>query len=124
MSPPEDRGQPKLGVRFYRPSGGGDPVRAELKALGTGAETHALALIKRRQRRECFPREDAAVAGDLRELRTTYDSIEYRVFYSLEGPHGEIVLVLVVAIKKAQRIPVAIAKAQKRLDDWRRRGGT
>ncbi len=116
MSDPQ---QPALGLRFYKTLNGGDVVKDELLALDVQARAEVVALLKRRKHRACLPREDSHVRGDLRELRTTYDGQEYRVFYSQEGPHGEILLALVATGKKANRIQKSMDLADKRLATWR-----
>ena len=116
-------GTHKLGARMYKTATGRAVVKEELQALGGDVELAITRVIHRKQRGELFAREDAPVRGDIRELRVTHDGCEYRAFYSNEGAHGEIVLVLVVAEKKAKRIEKAIKRAEQRLKDWRRRGG-
>lgn len=113
--------EPALGLRHFKSSTGRDLIADELRALGPHARAEVVNLMKRKQRRECLPREDSHVRGDIRELRTTFEGVEYRVFYSQEGSHGEIVLALVVAVKKAQRISNAIDLAEQRLASWRAR---
>jgi phage-related protein len=111
--------QPPFWLRFYLSPNGRNAINDELRDLNVNARAEVVALIKRKKHHACLPREDSHVRGDLYELKTTYDGVEYRVFYSLEGAKGHVLLVLVVAVKKAQRIQQVIDKADKRLGIWR-----
>ncbi|MFP5225292.1 MAG: type II toxin-antitoxin system RelE/ParE family toxin [Actinomycetota bacterium] len=62
--------------------------------------------------------------GDIWEVRSFSDTRGYRVLFSREGNKGRILLALAAFSKKTQKTPDRLLLlAERRLADWRNRGG-
>lgn len=63
--------------------------------------------------------------GDIYEVRASGDRVIYRVLFSPEGRHGQVLLALEAFQKKTQKTPPRVLLlAEKRLADWRGRGSS
>jgi phage-related protein len=61
--------------------------------------------------------------GEIWEVRVDGDRVIYRVLFAEEGTRGRVLLALEAFNKKTRRTPRDTIKlAQRRLNDWRRRG--
>lgn len=64
------------------------------------------------------------LADAIWEVRIDGDRVIYRVLFAPEGSRGQVLLALEAFSKKTQKTPPAtIRLAQRRLADWRARGG-
>jgi phage-related protein len=110
--------------RFYRTAHGRDVVRDELLALGVDARAAVAEAMKRVARNEHFPYEQEHIGGDLCAIRVFLEGCTYRVLYAREGAHDHILLALHAFQKKDRKLPMTARRlAERRLRDWRSRGG-
>lgn len=64
-----------------------------------------------------------SLRGDIWEVRADGDGVIYRILFSEEGAKSRILFALHGFKKKTQKTPPsAIATAEGRLKDWRKRG--
>jgi phage-related protein len=108
--------------RFYRTSTGRSPVRdfldglSDADAASVAAAMHEVAadgLLAARH-----------LVGEIYEVRADGSRQTYRVLFTTEGRRGQVLLALEGFSKKTQRTPATqITLAQRRLTDWRGRGG-
>lgn len=63
--------------RFYRTKRGRPVVKEELQALGTAAEAAVAEAMKRCQRGEQMPYEEAHISGDIHAIRVFHDGNTY-----------------------------------------------
>ncbi len=64
------------------------------------------------------------VRGDVYEVRAFGENQAFRILFAPEGSYGQVLLALEGISKKTQKLPEAtIELAQRRLRDWRIRGG-
>jgi phage-related protein len=62
--------------------------------------------------------------GEIYEVRADRDRQTFRILFALEGRHGQVLLALEGFSKKTQKTPPEkIRLAERRLKDWRARGG-
>jgi phage-related protein len=110
--------------RYFTTANGRDVVREELAAQGPDAEGQLIEAMKRAKRDGLFPYEDEQIAGELRAVRVFFDGNTYRLLYAREGQRDQILLALHVINKKDKKLPLRARRlAEKRLSEWRRRGG-
>lgn len=107
--------------RYYRTSAGACPVEAFLDGLSEADAAAVLAAMKEVQQ------EGTRVAHFLRheiyEVRARGKDRIYRVLFSQEGKHDQVLLALEGFPKKTEQVPDAeIRLAEQRLADWRARG--
>jgi phage-related protein len=63
--------------------------------------------------------------GDIYEVRADGDCQSFRILFAPEGEHGQVLLSLSGFSKKTRKTPPEeIVLAEKRLRDWRVRGGS
>lgn len=62
--------------------------------------------------------------GDIYEVRAYGDRAAYRILFAAEGRRGQVLLALDGFRKRSQKTPPQqITLAERRLKDWRNRGG-
>lgn len=109
--------------RYYETSTGASPVRkflADEVPLGDRVEVGA-AMADVRNNGLAAARH---LRGDIYEVRASGNRVIYRILFATEGKASEVLLALVAINKKTQATPpAAIELAEKRLRDWRKRGG-
>jgi phage-related protein len=108
--------------RDYQTDRGRRPVKEFLDGLSDVDAAAVAAAIK-------DVREHGMVAArhlrsDIYEVRADGDRQSFRVLFAQEGEHGQVLLLLSGFSKKTQKTPPnEITLAEKRLRDWRERGG-
>jgi phage-related protein len=61
--------------------------------------------------------------SDIHEVRATGAHAAYRVLFATEGARSQVLLAVSAFSKKTQKTPpTEIARSERRLADWRRRG--
>ena len=110
--------------RLYWTSGGRDLVRQEINDLGRDARAAVLEAMKRHQRGELMRYEEEHIKGDLHAVRIFFNGSTYRLLYAYEGRSDQVLLGLHCLQKKDRKLPGrARVLAERRLRDWRSRGG-
>jgi phage-related protein len=108
--------------RDYQTDRGRRPVKEFLDGLSDVDAAAVAAAIK-------DVREHGMVAArhlrsDIYEVRADGDRQSFRILFAQEGEHGQVLLLLSGFSKKTQKTPPnEITLAEKRLRDWRERGG-
>ncbi|MEO7804676.1 MAG: type II toxin-antitoxin system RelE/ParE family toxin [Actinomycetota bacterium] len=107
--------------RFYQTPSGRKPVSEFLDRLSADDAAAITSAMK-----------DVAEIGlsgarhlrkDIYEVRTEGDRQAFRILFATEGKYGHVLLALESFSKKTQKTPPEkVTLAQRRLDDWRRRG--
>jgi len=112
---------PRRRWRYYRTSGGSEPVReylASLDAEDRDMVRAAMALVAQEGQRSA-----RHLRGDINEVRAARKGRVFRVLFSAEGRHQYVLLALSAFEKKTRRTPPAeIDLAETRLRGWRQRG--
>lgn len=108
--------------RDYRTPSGRRPVVEFIRALPDPDAAAVIAAMKE------VAVEGLAVArhvrGAIYEVRADGDRVTYRVLFATEGKRAQVLLALEAFSKKGRKTPPAtIALAERRLRDWRGRGG-
>ena len=108
--------------RFYETAAGRRPVRDFLDELTDDDTVSVVAAMK-----------DVAanglevarhLRGEIYEVRAVGDRQAFRVLFAAEGRRGQVLLAVEAFSKKTQKTPAAkVALAERRLRDWRSRGG-
>jgi phage-related protein len=107
--------------RFYETESGNQPVKDFLDGLPASDAAEIVAEMKDVARLGLV--SSRHLRGDVWEVRVQGENRIFRVLFSPEGRFGQILLALEAFTKKTQKTPPsAIALAEKRLADWRRRG--
>jgi phage-related protein len=107
--------------RFYETRAGRRPVKEFLEGL-TDLDAAAIASEMRGVAREGI-RNARHLRGDIYEVRADGDKQTFRILFAGEGRRGQVLLALEGFSKKTRRTPLAaLDLAERRLDDWRRRG--
>ena len=106
---------------MYETASGRRPVRDFLRLLSdedAAAVAAAMADVRDRGLEEARHLRD-----DIYEVRADGERAAYRILFAPEGRQHQVLLALEAFSKKSQTTPPrAIALAQRRLADWRRRG--
>ncbi len=106
--------------RFYESPAGRRPVREFLESLSEGDA--AAVLEEMRSVAHLGLREARHLRSDIYEVRADGDAQTFRILFALEGRRGQILLALEGFSKKTRQTPrQALALAERRLADWRRR---
>ena len=109
--------------RDYRTATGNRPVKEYLDSLPVGDKAEIVAPMKEVATRGIDVARHIQGYDDLWEVRATGLHRIYRVIFSAEGRHGQVLLALHAFNKKTQRTPPdTLRLAADRLLDWRRRG--
>lgn len=107
--------------RDYRTRSGRRVVRDEIMALSLAdraSVTAAMADVASTGKRAA-----RHLRGEIFEVRADGDDVTYRLLFASEGRYSQVLLALVLFLKKTQRTPPAqIELAEQRLTDWRARG--
>lgn len=107
--------------RFYETATGRQPVRDFLDSL-SGDDLAAVAAGMRDVARNGLIAA-RHLRGDIYEVREDGVDQTFRLLFAAEGQRGQILLALEGFSKKTRRTPPAtIELAERRLNDWRRRG--
>lgn len=115
---------PRRRWRFYRTRAGHQPARVFLDALVSSARIQVLAAMRDVQRNGLRAGGARHLRGDIYEVRVSHEGMAFRVLFATEGRASQILLALEGFNKKTQKTPPAtIALAERRLKDWRDRGG-
>lgn len=111
--------------RFYATPAGRQPVLEFLRELLATHPTDAAQIAEEMEHiREEGMRAARKLTRDLYEVRVDGDRVIYRVVFSIEGEKGRLLLAIEAFSKKTQKTPQqTIALAERRLADWRSRGG-
>lgn len=106
--------------RFYATSSGRKPAREFIDRLpDADAAEIAAAMADVRRNGTVAARH---LRGELYEVRAEGIHASYRLVFAEEGAKGRVLLALHAISKKTQKTPPqAIALAERRLVDWRRR---
>jgi phage-related protein len=116
-----ERAAPKRRWRDYRTRGGSRPVKDFLDKLSDADVADILAAMAEVQKRGIQAAKQ--IEGDLFEVKAEGDRQTFRILFSQEGKHDQVLLALVGLSKKQQKLPRdAINLAKSRLRDWRSRG--
>ena len=107
--------------RDYRTTSGRSPVGEFIESLfDTDAAAVLAAMAEVRDRGLVAARR---LQGDIWEVRADGDRAIYRILFAEEGSRGRVLLALEGFKKKTRKAPHArIELANRRLNDWRRRG--
>lgn len=108
--------------RFYESRAGRRPVREFLESLSD--VDAATVLEDMRNVAHHGLHEARHLRNDIYEVRADGDVQTFRILFSMEGHHGRILIALEGFSKKTRQTPPRIlALAERRLADWRKRGG-
>jgi phage-related protein len=106
--------------RYYRTSGGACPMEKFLDDLSDEDAKAILASMK--DVREEGTRIAHFIRNEIYEVISSGKNCAYRVLFSQEGKHENILLALVAFPKKTMKVPNSEIKlAETRLADWRSR---
>jgi phage-related protein len=106
--------------RYYRTSGGACPVEKFLDDLSDEDAVAVNAAMK--EVREEGTRVAHFIRNEIYEVRSPGKDRTYRILFSQEGKHNNILLALEGFPKKTTKVPDAeIRLAETRLADWRSR---
>lgn len=114
---------PRRRWRFYRTAGGATPVRDFLTSstLPSDDRDEILAAMKDVQLNGLPVARH--LRDDIYEVRAAGRHAAYRVLIATEGARSQVLLAVSAFTKKTQKTPPSeIARAERRLADWRRRG--
>lgn len=115
-----ERAAPKRRWRDYRTRAGNRPVKDFLAKLSDADVADIVAAMAAVQR---GIQAAKPVEGDIFEVKAEGDRQTFRILFSQEGKHDQVLLALVGLSKKQQKLPRdAINLAKSRLRDWRSRG--
>ena len=114
--------EPKRRWRDYRTAAGRRPIKEFIDAL---SDTDAAAVVAAmRDVRETGLAAARHLRGEIYEVRADGDRQTYRILFAPEGRRSQVFLALEGFSKKTQKTPPEkIRLAERRLADWRRRGG-
>lgn len=117
---PQDPSFHKRRWRYYQTSGGACPVEKFLDDLSDEDAKAVLASMK--DVRDEGTRIAHYIRNEIYEVISSGKDCAYRVLFSQEGKHENILLALVAFPKKTMKVPDSEIKlAEKRLADWRSR---
>jgi phage-related protein len=123
MSPEEAGREIGRHWRFYETTAGNRPVREFLDRIGDDDRDAVVAGMARV--REYGLSRARHVRGDIWEVRTIGQAEAFRVLFSPEGKKGRVLLAIEGFSKKSQKTPPQLIDlAERRLRDWRGRGGS
>jgi phage-related protein len=107
--------------RDYRTAAGGRPVKAFVDTL-TDEEVAAIVAGMKDVCQQGLPAA-RHLRGDVYEIKAEAPTRSFRLLFSAEGSHGQVLLSLSAFEKRTQRTPPReLELAENRLRDWRRRG--
>lgn len=108
--------------RDYRTAAGRRPIKEFIDGL---SDTDAAAVVAAmRDVRDAGLAAARHLRGDIYEVRADGDRQTYRILFAPEGRRTQVLLALEGFTKKTQKAPPEkIRLAERRLADWRRRGG-
>lgn len=107
--------------RDYQTAAGSRPVKKFLEDISDVDRASVMAAMKDVQ--DHGTTHARSLRGDIWEVRADGDGVIYRILFSEEGAKSRILLALHGFKKKTQKTPSsAIATAEGRLKDWRKRG--
>lgn len=107
--------------RYYQTSTGACPVQKSLDELSDEDEAAVHAAMK--DVREEGNKIAHHIRNDIYEVRCSGKDRDYRILFSEEGKHNNILLALEGFPKKTNKVPDSeINLAETRLKDWRSRG--
>lgn len=108
--------------RDYRTAAGGRPVHKFLMELPDEERASIVAAMKEVQRDGLSSAKH--LRGDLYEVKADTADKFFRVIFAAEGRYNHVLLSLEAFAKKTRKTPPAkLDLAQRRLRDWRLRGG-
>jgi phage-related protein len=123
MSPEEASREIGRHWRFYETTAGSRPVREFLDRIGDDDRDAVVAGMARV--REYGLSRARHVRGDIWEVRTVGRAEAFRVLFSPEGKKGRVLLAIEGFSKKSEKTPPQLIDlAERRLRDWRARGGS
>lgn len=118
---PQDQPLYKRRWRFYRTSGGKSPIEEFLDGLSDEDKADVAAAMK--EVLEEGTKVTHHIRNEIYEVRASGKDREYRILFSQERKHDNILLALEGFVKKTEKVPEPeIRRAKKRLEDWRERG--
>jgi phage-related protein len=108
--------------RDYRTAAGRRPIREFIDRLSDVDAAAVIAAMK--DVRETGLAAARHLRGEIYEVRADGDRQTFRILFAPEGRRSQVLLALEGFSKKTQKTPSEkIELAERRLADWRRRGG-
>ena len=108
--------------RDYRTAGGARPVKEFLDQLSINDREAVVLAMKRVEQYGLVAVRH--LQREIYEVRAEGETQSFRVLFSNEGRHHQVLLSLEAFSKKTQKTPPdKIKLAEQRLRDWRERGG-
>jgi len=110
--------------RFYRSVAGREPVREFLDQLSDEDSVAVAAAMKEVRNAGRAHIDVNHLRGDIRQIEVDGQSVIYRLLFAEEGRFSQVLLALEIVNKKWQSAKSRhIHLAERRLADWRGRGG-
>jgi phage-related protein len=107
-------------VVFYTTTTGGSPPQRDFEKFPIHVQADLLAQLQRVADHDFSVVRLDHVARDVFECKKQYARVQYRVLYTREGPHDDVVVILCAFKKKTRAITEGEkALAASRLADWR-----
>jgi phage-related protein len=113
-------------VVFYTTTNGGSPPRRDLEGFPLHVQADLIAQLQRVADHDFSVVRLDRLARDLFECKKRYASVQYRVLYTREGPHDDVVVILCAFKKKTRAITdadraLAVDRLRDRREQLRRR---
>ena len=114
--------RPRRRWRDFRTAAGRRPIKEFIDGLSDADAAAVVAALK--DVALTGPSVARHLRGEIYEVRADGDRQTFRVLFAPEGRRGQVLLSLEGFSKKTQKTPPEkIQLAERRLADWRRRGG-